>query len=247
MSRRKIIDRAQAILLTSLLALSFAAAPATALWSPPSSSYLAGRGDSTDDCAPFGEVSRDDSVTPTLTLLWFDPQGTLPRGFETMASEVQAIFGAFDVKVAWKRCPLDASYDSDPRQVWVTLLPADTRRWRENDQTMGLVMKVERPIGTVWIYLAGIRRALGGSRSPWTDEAMLGQAMGRVVAHEIVHAVAPDAPHAAHGLMRAELGRGELLKPDVLLDSRSARALRAGLALRFSVGPDTPEPRRREE
>ena len=164
-----------------------------------------------------------------------------------MASEVQAIFGTLGVKVAWKRCPLDASYDSDPSQVSVVLLPADTRRWREHDQTMGLVMKLERPIGTLWISLAGIQRALGGSRSPWTDEAILGQAIGRVVAHEIVHAVAPDAPHAAHGLMRAELGRGELLKPDVLFDPHSARAFWAGLVLRFSARPDAPLPQRRQE
>jgi len=49
------------------------------------------------------------------------------------------------------------------------------------------------------------------------------------VAHEIVHAVAPDLPHTAHGLMAGKLGRADLLQGSAALAPAEQRAFRAAL------------------
>jgi hypothetical protein len=68
------------------------------------------------------------------------------------------------------------------------------------------------------------------SRMPSARETMLlARALGRVVAHEIVHAVAPDAPHAATGLMQLQLNRAHLQMPSLRLSTESTNALQTGL------------------
>ena len=54
----------------------------------------------------------------------------------------------------------------------------------------------------------------------------------RVVAHEVIHAIAPDEPHARNGLMRHAMNRTFLLSDKAPLDGRCARAFLAGLAAR---------------
>ena len=74
-----------------------------------------------------------------------------------------------------------------------------------------------RPV--VWVYLDGVKAALGldgsvrrGHASRQASRA-IATAVGRVAAHEVIHALAPYQPHAAHGLMRSSLGRTALLGP----------------------------------
>ena len=55
----------------------------------------------------------------------------------------------------------------------------------------------------------------------------MGTAVGRVVAHEVIHALAPYQAHAADGLMRSSLGRSALLGP--------RRQLWVGAQLWFAV------------
>jgi hypothetical protein len=61
------------------------------------------------------------------------------------------------------------------------------------------------------------------------------RALARVAAHEIVHAIAPDVPHAAHGLMRHSLDRSFLVGSRATIDPRCAAAFRARLADEWKV------------
>ena len=59
------------------------------------------------------------------------------------------------------------------------------------------------------------------------ERAHFGRALGRVAAHEIVHALLPDRPHDRAGLMARSLGRRELTAavlraPGLLADLRRA-------------------------
>jgi hypothetical protein len=57
----------------------------------------------------------------------------------------------------------------------------------------------------------------------------LSRALGRVVAHEMIHAVAPTQRHASGGLMRKGLAYSFLVKDDVELEERLIAALVSGV------------------
>ncbi len=72
---------------------------------------------------------------------------------------------------------------------------------------------------TVWVYFDAVASALGlAGRSPesWTaiERFEFGRALGRVAAHEVVHALLPGRPHDRVGLMTASLGRHALTVPE---------------------------------
>ncbi|HVR70479.1 MAG TPA: hypothetical protein VMT87_06495, partial [Vicinamibacteria bacterium] len=56
-----------------------------------------------------------------------------------------------------------------------------------------------------------------------------GMALGRVVAHELVHALAPQRPHVKGGLMAERMGRALLLAPDLAIETATSEALRAAV------------------
>jgi len=161
-----------------------------------------------------------------LELVWFDPLNALPCPFERLSAAVDEVFRGSAVEVAWSRGGRDTV--SGPGAVHVILLGGEPARVRE--ETMGLVLR-DNASRAAWIFLGNVKRALGvGSRpTPW-EARDLARALGRVIAHEAVHAVVPRLPHAGHGLMAATLARPALLQPLLALDTLSARALRAALS-----------------
>ena len=59
---------------------------------------------------------------------------------------------------------------------------------------------------------------------------MVARAVGRILAHELVHLIAPDLPHARSGLMGASVGRAQLLGNGVGLDPALGPTVRQRLA-----------------
>jgi hypothetical protein len=98
---------------------------------------------------------------------------------------------------------------------------------------MGATRSHQPGNATVWVYLEDVASAVGlagrGLESgSGLDRAVFGRALGRVVAHEIVHTLLPERPHDSAGLMSASLGRHELTTfalrthPGLLADVRRA-------------------------
>jgi hypothetical protein len=95
----------------------------------------------------------------------------------------------------------------------------------------------------VWAYVDSIRAALSrrpdgsdASGSPSGDE--LAKAVGRVVAHEVIHAVATEHPHGPGGLMNATLSSRALLEPVLEVSPVCACAAAEGVArLQLGAGP----------
>jgi hypothetical protein len=82
----------------------------------------------------------------------------------------------------------------------------------------------------VRVFLAEIRRTLDldaeKTEFPKARETMiLARALARVVAHEIVHAVAPEADHTTAGLMQSELTRANLEMKSLSLSVEARDAL----------------------
>jgi hypothetical protein len=81
---------------------------------------------------------------------------------------------------------------------------------------------------TSWIYLDRVRWAMGHAGRP-EPEAVFARALGRVMAHELIHALAPDAPHAHSGLMCERLSPAALRGESLALDEASHGFLERGV------------------
>jgi hypothetical protein len=174
--------------------------------------------DDTGEALPTGRVD--------LEIVWFDPHGLMRHGVDRLADDVRAVFRTIGVEVAFSRGGLYG--DGLVPQVPVILLPEDTVPNRPGPPVMGLVRRDDSPSRAVWVFHDAVRRVLRQPRrargdtapSPW--DGAFARAVARVVAHEVVHAVAPDEPHADTGLMRHALGRELLLAKRAPLDPRCA-------------------------
>jgi hypothetical protein len=76
---------------------------------------------------------------------------------------------------------------------------------------------------SIFVSYPGVRRTLGHRESAGSPRQLveLSRALARVVAHEVVHALAPERGHAEWGLMAATLNREALLADEVALDGMS--------------------------
>lgn len=166
-----------------------------------------------------------------LALVFFDPTSALPRGWEGLATEVLAVFRGLGVEASWRAGGTFG--DSEVPEVPVILLPRDPLVSRRG--VMGLVIRDQQPQRAVWIFRDAVSATL---RSPSdgtnaADPFLLDRALARVAAHEIVHAVAPDAPHAPKGLMRHALSREFLTGAKAPIDRRCAASFVARLSLEW--------------
>ena len=89
-----------------------------------------------------------------------------------------------------------------------------------------------------WILVPQVRASLGLPAERVAGEGpILGRALARVMAHELIHLLAPELPHAPAGLMKATLSRDFLRRPATpLLEPALARTLRGALEVWFSAG-----------
>ena len=150
---------------------------------------------------------------PDLTLVWYDIFGDFREHFGSSSREVQEVFCRIGVDVAWRASePSGLFATGASREVAVAVLRRYPRA-REGVHVMGLVSAAVDPglPRPVHVYLAGVEAALGPPPHPALKAGLLARAVGRVVAHELIHSLAPWQEHAAEGLMSASLGRDLLL------------------------------------
>jgi len=183
--------------------------------------------------APSGAASPP-AVT-TVGLVWFDPQDTLPDRFSDLRQEVDSIFRGIGVEVQWTRGGPGTVYDLGGRPQVAVILVAEDRS-KGPRSIMGLVLRSQRPTRVAWVFVNNVRAALGHdprrARPSLVEAPELARAVARVAAHEVVHAIAPDQPHAREGLMSQALGRPFLLGERATIDPRCASAFLSRLAER---------------
>jgi hypothetical protein len=167
---------------------------------------------------------------PRIDLVWFDPLNVLPPDVQAVGREVQAVFDDVGVETTWTRGAADEP--TSPPQVNVVFLAALPSPALPA-ATLGVVT-VGRNIRTLWIVVPNVLRTLGvvADRGPLGrhEAAAVARALGRVVAHEVVHLAAPRLGHTREGLMQASLDRSSLVNGELLLDAASRRAVFPALA-----------------
>jgi hypothetical protein len=173
---------------------------------------------------PPARMATADAVPLTLALRFSDPESAAPFPLEGVRAEVERLFSALGVRI------VPGGETDEPVQV--VMLAADRSRGGLPGDAMGAVARDPGAVPVVWILLPNVRTTLGGTTRHWPglSPVLIARAVGRVLAHELVHLIAPDLPHADSGLMKASLGRSQLLNETVVLDPALGPTVRHRLA-----------------
>ena len=177
-----------------------------------------------------------------LVLEWLDPHELLPIGNRWLAKETQRVLGAADIGARWDWSRQRDREDGTPERsrehrLRVVLLPSDPSGpgWQLPANTLGATtLDGANPPPAVYIFYNTVVASFGLHKRPVTDSYFLGRAsraLGRIVAHEVAHAIAPGEPHARDGLMRAGLEPEFFLaKGDVVIDAHWRHVLAQGMS-----------------
>jgi hypothetical protein len=170
-------------------------------------------------------------------IVWVDVARLSPMARDAALREASEVLARVGLAPRW-RVTAPGAVLSDDRLV-VVLVAEDRAGSGRTGRVLGACRRQQR--ARVWIYLENVAWTLGmpDVRRPRPGEALrIGRAIGRIVAHEVIHAAAPDLGHARHGVMAASFGRRELLTNRLDVDEQTVQAVRRSLAVqRASLTP----------
>jgi hypothetical protein len=177
-------------------------------------------------------------LTPRVIVGWVDSETSLSDAASAaMVQEVDAVFRGIGIGIE-----VVFTAPGAPLETGDTVVVPVVARQRQPpslrpDRVMGLVLRDHAAPSPAWVFVDNVRAALGRG----TTARDLGTAVGRVVAHEVIHALAPGHPHASGGLMAPTLDRWALLGRRRPPEPRCVRAVLAGLSSLSAARP-APEP-----
>lgn len=187
--------------------------------------------------APRALAPKEAKALPAaVRLVWTDPAGAAIVLEPWARREAESLLRKMGVRVSWRRG--DARELSRPEEVRVILLDRAAAR-EPGVPVLGATPPDFEVAPFVWVHLPCVGSAVGlgasrpGARLESRDARAFGIAVGRVIAHEVVHAVAPAVPHGT-GLMSASLSRRLLTAASIPFDPE------VGLAVRAALRGDTP-------
>jgi hypothetical protein len=165
---------------------------------------------------------------PAIRLVWLDPIHA-GEGAEFLAhAEVETLLARMGVKASWRRgVPGELMRKDEVAVILVGDQPRSASYF-----VLGATMRTQT-CPAVWIRVPNVRRALGvrvGAslrELSASEQRLVAVALGRVIAHEVVHAVAPWLAHGS-GLTSATLTGQQLRAPSIGVDSETALAVQAG-------------------
>lgn len=196
---------------------------------------LVSQGPSPLQVAPSWDSARrtEDMVqvafSPALRLVWNDPSGVVVPFARMARDETSRLFDEAGIDVAW----VAGGETLAPDEVWVILLdrpgPCEA-----GGIVLGATPKGGQRASHIWVHLPSVMAVLGlGGRELHALDVVqrrsLGLALGRVIAHEIVHAIAPAVPHGG-GLMATRLRARELTGTEMAVPASVASAVVASLS-----------------
>ncbi len=191
-----------------------------AVWLPALAAFASGAPETQDEPG----VSR-----PSLRLAWLDPTDAAAGCAPAAREETTRILGSVGVSVSWRR----GRAGEAARRGEIRVIVVDRGVTAPNGAiVLGATSSRPNELPFLWVHLPGVRAALGERENPCRagfelgDRRQLGVAMGRVVAHEVVHTLAPALPHGA-GLMARRFTRRDLTATSLPMTSEVASAVRA--------------------
>jgi hypothetical protein len=176
------------------------------------------------------EASAPLAPSSPLRLVWMDP-ARVGVGTEAGArDETRSLLRKMGATVSWRRG--EAGEAASPGEVRVILLDRATDN--SGKMVLGATPSRFEVAPLIWVHVPSVRAVIGldprgtAFTTPPPAARALAVALGRVVAHELVHALAPSVPHGT-GLMSAELTYRQLTAPRIPFESEVGLALQAAL------------------
>ena len=183
-----------------------------------------------------------------LRVRLYDPYHLLSKdSTDWLQQEVVRAFDASDIGLRFVG-------SGGPGVIPATLYPELTEHWDVAPEAIGVAIGVHGERRSIFLSHGAAERALGfplARRGAWNGRGKpakrrlagsaprrLGIALGRVLAHELTHTIAPDCPHTKSGLMAKRLNRRMLTAPGVRFDALATRHLQQRVA---SLGGSAPE------
>jgi hypothetical protein len=168
-------------------------------------------------------------TTSPVTLVWVDPTSRAGFAADGAIREATAMLAAAGAAVRWRRTDAPMLLAAGELAVIVVAPPP-----RSGRTVMGST-QLDAAVPAVWVHPDTVAGVLGlGRLAPgaWTpgDRRGFERALGRVVAHEVVHAVLASPRHASVGLMSRSLLRRDLLAPSLRVDTDTRRAVDRAVA-----------------
>jgi hypothetical protein len=174
-----------------------------------------------------------------LTLIWNDPHQLLQTGFDEITKELDSIFREFDVGIEWKKQP-SMVMEVSGGAILVLLLPEKPANLMPGIAVMGVTSHSRTPV--IRIFFDSVAKTLGVAPLPLRPadrkrRVLLTRATGRILAHEIIHVIAPAHPHASSGLMKSHLTRSSFMDDEVNLEPCCTDAIVAALNKSYEGEP----------
>jgi hypothetical protein len=163
-------------------------------------------------------------IVPTLTLVWHDSTRCFPSvGLDRLKLEMETLFREHGLSVRFHAAAENEDLQNIPEpRINAVVLPGEARSRTPANAMAAALGERGRKYG-IFVYFESVRRTLGyqghelSPRHTWE----LSRALARIVAHEVVHALAPARGHADSGLMTEKLTRKLLLADRIELDESS--------------------------
>jgi hypothetical protein len=173
-----------------------------------------------------------------LALVWVDVLGSARTAFPEAAREIVSLLERMGVRATLREG--DAHSVSSASELTLVILPRRSPGAGLDQSVMGATHRTPQGVRAIWVYAAGVGATLGldltHGHLSLPERRDFGTALGRVVVHELVHALAPDRPHVKGGLMAGRMGRPLLLSAHLAIDAATAEAFRHALAGRAAPG-----------
>jgi hypothetical protein len=183
---------------------------------------------------PVGAVTNGavtNGAAPALRLVWFDPSALAPAGESIAREEASELLGRMGVNASWRRGRTGELRRSD--EVWVVLI-GGSPTGKAGVLVLGATPR-KRPFAPiVWARVPNVCEAvgIGPERSTATltsaEQRLVSVALGRVIAHEVVHAIVPSLPHGT-GLMSDHFQWRELAAETIPIESHVIAAVQSSL------------------
>ena len=168
--------------------------------------------------------------TPAVRLVWLDPAGAALGTEVVVRPEVARVLREMGVSASWRRAePHELAQAGELRVIFLNRAAQRDHRV----PVLGATPASFQGERFFWVHVPSVRTAVGvGERSgPSLDvhsARRLGIALARVIAHEVVHAMAPSLPHGS-GLMSARLDRRTLTAARIAIDPQLGLAVRTAI------------------
>jgi len=188
---------------------------------------------------PAQAMGLQSSPPDAIDLLLTDRIGLSRRTRQSVLREVERVFAGLGARVHWHQSRSDLKDSDENRGLEIVLSSERPEDAGQNRRTMGIAFAAPGPrftsggLAIVFPYkVAEVVSPVATYRSAGvaaTRGQYFSQALGRVIAHEIIHILLPEHPHSSGGLMNATQNRSAFIAREPVIDEGCARAFHHAL------------------